>query len=327
MSGQAQSNSGSIDDRQAQRWIAMLKDGAPAEKAQARRGLAGVFEAREMYAEAVELLVANAREGHRDAEQFRTLARLYRHLGDEYLSTAAALEATRLGAGDSPARPPTSHPPGRRDGRHDLGGRPGPSRHAWDDEPDTSDPGDHPADPVRGPGPRQANARPAAPASASSATRARGKSGPSWRTPLRVLGWLVVAGLMIGAAAIGGRSPAAAVLYMVSAVVLAVLLSGSPTLRRLIFVPDGPLGDGVLLFSWLLTLLAAGALLPRDQSSVFTPTPGPAPTLTPIPTLSIFPRGTGPTASPAPTSSNEAPTLASMTVAVSGGTRSNPTSG
>jgi hypothetical protein len=110
-----------------------------------------------------------------------------------------------------------------------------------------------------------------------------------------------VVGLVLGSAAVGSRSPASAVLYGLSALLLAVLLSRSAKLRRLIFVPDGPLGDGILLFTWLLTLLAAGALLPRETvaggtTPTSTATPQPAAT----PTTVVPPGGLAPSASPAP---------------------------
>src|SRR5262245_51922575 len=93
---------GGADDLQAERWVAMLRGGAPAEKSVARRGLARIFEAKGLTAEAIDLLVANAREGYRDIETFQALSRLYRAQGDEYLAALAALEATRLSGRRAP---------------------------------------------------------------------------------------------------------------------------------------------------------------------------------------------------------------------------------
>src|SRR2546421_12804535 len=87
------------DDALARQYLAALRDGDPPARAAARRGLAAIFEARDLAAEAVELLLNNAREGYRDAELFRFLARLYRHLGDEALAAEAALESAKYADG------------------------------------------------------------------------------------------------------------------------------------------------------------------------------------------------------------------------------------
>src|SRR3954451_4772506 len=96
MSDQVDRGSLGADDQQAERWVATLRVGSPDEKAAARRGLAAIFEARGLVAEAIDLLVTNARQGYRDVELFQALSQLYRAHGDEYLAASAALEATRL---------------------------------------------------------------------------------------------------------------------------------------------------------------------------------------------------------------------------------------
>jgi hypothetical protein len=69
-------------------------------------------------------------------------------------------------------------------------------------------------------------------------------------------------------------------LYVVAAAMLAVLLSGTVSVRRLVRLPDGPLGDGALLFGWLLLALVAGAILPRGPGAMadFGSAPAAAPT-------------------------------------------------
>ena len=116
MSGPSSLDTHDADDEQTRRWLSMLQSGSSDEKAQARRGLAEHFETRGLASEAIELLVANAREGYRDVELFQALARMYRQRGDEYLAASAALEATRL-SGQQPAsdRPATSAPQPVRD--------------------------------------------------------------------------------------------------------------------------------------------------------------------------------------------------------------------
>ena len=85
----------SNDDEAAQAWLGVLRDGTDAQKIQAREHLAAIFERRGMLEEAIDLLVANARAGVRNADIFRRLARLYREQGDEMLSTQAAAEAVK----------------------------------------------------------------------------------------------------------------------------------------------------------------------------------------------------------------------------------------
>src|SRR5262245_3861729 len=96
MSGPPDPDNQGAEDAQARRWLSMLQMGSPDEKAGARRGLARIFEDRGMLAEAAGLLETNAREGYRDDELYRALARLHRALGDEHRAASAALEATRL---------------------------------------------------------------------------------------------------------------------------------------------------------------------------------------------------------------------------------------
>lgn len=261
MSGPADRGTDTLDDQQARRWLAALRTGSPDEKAQARRRLAAIFEARGMVSEAVELLVANAREGYRDAELFQSLARMYRQQGDEYLAASAALEATRLSG-----RQPSVHADVGQSPKHRTG--------ADASRPDTKPPD---ADPepshVQHPG-----------------------MPPAWRLPLRVAGWIAVLATLVAAGAVASEHSPSAALYLASAVALGLFLSGTGAARQLVRVPDGPLGDGALLFVWLLALLAAGALLPRPftmarpaepPTVLSTPaavsTPSPAPSASPGP--------------------------------------------
>ena len=215
-----------------------------------------------MLSEAVGLLETNAGEGRHDPELYRALARMYRSLGDEYRAASATLEATRLMRLQAPVvDPPTQ-------------GQIGP-------EPQCTPP---PPEPPRSPEtepppPRPGHRRRPPPIDTG--------LPPSWRLPLRVAGWIVVAATLIGAAGVAPQSPISAALYLLSAAALAVLLSGAAAPRRLVRLPLGPLGDGALLFIWLLALFAAGAMLPRP---IFTPTqpteratPGTVGTPSPVP--------------------------------------------
>lgn len=263
MAGPSNVDMNGTDDQQARRWLSALRTGNADEKAQARRGLAEIFEARGMVSEAVDLLVTNAREGHRDAEQFQALARMYRKLGDEYLAASAALEATRLSGGQAAA--PAAPPP-----------------------PPDPDPVVRPA-PVRPPPPTP-SARPT-----------------PWRLSLRVAGWIIALGMLGAAGVVSAQHPIAAALYLVSAAALGLLLSGAVSLRRLVRLPDGPLGDGALLFISLLTLLAAGALLPRPLTvSGSQERPADSAALATVSTPSRSP--TTPSPSPSPTSPAGSPT-------------------
>ncbi len=239
------------DDRQAEHWLAALRDGSPPEKAAARRGLAAHFEARGLVAEAIDMLVANAREGHRDAEQFQALARLYRAQGNEYLAASAALEAARLGDRREPsgsAADPSEAPDARSQSSQAPWGQAGPSR------PEGA-----------GPEGRRASAK-----STSESEHGTGASVDhgAWRRPARILGWLVVVVTLFAALGVSSTSVASSALYIVSAAVLGVLLSGNRSARRLLRLPVGPLGDGTLLFAWLLILLVAGAMVPRGPGFV-----------------------------------------------------------
>lgn len=266
------------EDAQARRWLALLQAGSPDEKASARRGLARIFEARGMVSEAVGLLETNAREGYRESELYRALARMYRLLGDEYRAASATLEATRLAGGQAHDRSPPAYD------------RPDP-------EPRTVRP---PPEPPRSPGPEAPPPRPG-----RAPPRPEPGRPPPWRLPLRVAGWIVVAATMIGAAAISPQQPFSAALYLLSATALALLLASAVAPRRLVRLPDGPLGDGALLFVWLLALLAAGALLPQPVTMPGHPTERatPGPIRTPSPGPSPTSSGSGPaspTPSPAP---------------------------
>ena len=83
------------DDDDAQHWLAVLRDGTPAQQYEARMALARIFERKGMFEEAIELLVTNARTGDRNADLFRMLSRLYKAQGEEILSVQAAAEAAR----------------------------------------------------------------------------------------------------------------------------------------------------------------------------------------------------------------------------------------
>jgi hypothetical protein len=84
------------DDRRIQRWLDVLRDGSEMEKIGARRALAGVFEQRGMFDEAIELLERNVEAGVRSADTLRWLSRLYQTQGDEATSLEAAVDASRL---------------------------------------------------------------------------------------------------------------------------------------------------------------------------------------------------------------------------------------
>ena len=289
----------SSQDRQAERWLVQLRDGGPAQKAEARAQLSTIFEARGMTSEAVELLVANARAGYWSSELFDSLARLYRSLGNEYLAASAALEAARLRE-RGPRRP--SQSTGPRSGQ--APGQPGPSGQGGQHGPSAR------SQPRRGPT--------SPPAPSNQPLRGR------WEQPLRVGGWVAFAGLVVAALAVAGLNPVAAVTYAVAAGALGLLLAGAPGLRKLLRVPTGPLGDGVLMFVALLLFLAAGALLPRGSDLLPTTapparTPGPLylGTPTPLPGTSpstpaqSIPPTSSPVASPAAQDAqgNEQPVL------------------
>jgi hypothetical protein len=292
MSGRIDPDGTNADDRQAEQWLSTLRDGLPDEKAGARRSLAAHFESLGMVAEAIDLLVANARAGYRDVEGFQALARLYRAQGNEYLAASAALEATRLSGRRQPPQGGVSR--ATQVGVTDRAS----SRTPWGQD-----------------GPRQASSngsagprsRPGEPGTAA-ATDSPDAAGvhAAWRRPLRIVGWLAVVVTVLAALGVSTTSARSAGLYLVSAVVLGVLLGGSQSARGLLRLPAGPLGDGALLFGWLLLLLVAGAILPRlpGSVSIFTPappveTPGlyrtpaaptmttPAATLTPSPSPAV----------------------------------------
>jgi hypothetical protein len=289
------------EDQQAERWLAALRTGAPAERAAARRGLAALFERRGLMAEAIDLLVANVREGHRDVASFQALARLYRAQGDEYLSASAALEATRLGGRTQPGPREPEPAPWQQVGEDrrsaeirqraasayqragGTGARPSGQRSAGPGPGHSSHRAETEAQPGTAPGPGATHTPGADP-------------GAAWRRPLRLLGWLAFVGTAIGALAVSSGSVISAVLYLVAATLLAVLMSGWRGGRHLLRLPIGPLGDGALLFGWLLLVLAAGTILPRGPGSVAdvpssppaTSTPGlyRTPVVTPAPALS-----------------------------------------
>ena len=64
------------EDDEAQHWLANLRDGDDAQKIAARAGLAAIFERREMYAEAIELVSRNIQAGERTSANHHWLARL-----------------------------------------------------------------------------------------------------------------------------------------------------------------------------------------------------------------------------------------------------------
>lgn len=91
------------DDQAAQHWLTVLRDGDPDQKIHAREQLAAIFERKGMFEEAADLLSANVRDGVRNADIFRWLARLYRAQGDEVTAMQAAAEAAKY---MQPSRPP-----------------------------------------------------------------------------------------------------------------------------------------------------------------------------------------------------------------------------
>jgi len=104
----------------------------------------------------------------------------------------------------------------------------------------------------------------------------------SWRRPVRFAGWLTVVGTLFAAMGVTSSSVVSCVLYVVSAAMLGLLLVGSLAPRRLLKLPDGPLGDGALLLGWLLLLLVAGAVLPRGPDLMASSGPSAPPVATPV---------------------------------------------
>lgn len=203
-----------------------------------------------MVADAIDLLVANAREGYRDVEVFQALARLYRAQDNEYLAASAALEATRLSGRRRQEGPVAA--------RSDVDGTETRSPHApWGQ-----------GTPRRPAGTGQEEPRAHARTARSLEQTTTPDRHAAWRRPARIAGWLAVVVTLLAALGIASTSVASAGLYIVSAALLGVLLSGSQPARRLMRLPAGPLGDGALLFGWLLLLLVAGAILPRGPGFV-----------------------------------------------------------
>jgi hypothetical protein len=99
---------GAAADRQVQDWLSALKDGSPAAKVVARRGLAQVCEERGLLEEATDLVTAIVAAGAPDPDALRWLARLYAARGDHERSRQAADEASRLMAARYPARVPSA---------------------------------------------------------------------------------------------------------------------------------------------------------------------------------------------------------------------------
>jgi hypothetical protein len=83
------------EDTEVQYWLGVLRDGSDDQKIAARSALARVFEQRNMYEEATDLLISNIQAGFKNADIFRWLARLYRAQGEEVLSMQAAAEAAK----------------------------------------------------------------------------------------------------------------------------------------------------------------------------------------------------------------------------------------
>jgi hypothetical protein len=83
------------DDVDGQYWLTVLRDGTDSEKIIAREHLAGIFERRGMYAEAIELLSLNMQAGTRTSADYLWLAQLYRSKGENE-SAKHAEEAARL---------------------------------------------------------------------------------------------------------------------------------------------------------------------------------------------------------------------------------------
>jgi hypothetical protein len=261
------------EDALARQFLLTLRDGDPEAKAVARRGLAAIFEARDLPAEAVDLLLSNAREGHADAELYRSLARLYRQLGNEALAAEAALESANYAEHVA------------SEARWDENVRPVPDKSPTD-QPD-AEPRYEPPDsaPIHeGHLPRAADAKSPNPPPDLAAT-SQVRSGPSLRTlVLRGLGGVVALVLVIAAAGVASRAPLAAASYTVSALAMGLLASGWDAGRRLLRVPSGPLGTGLLGFVFLLTFLMGGALIPRSDGPFVTPSTPPTSTATLRPT-------------------------------------------
>ena len=270
------------DDESTRQLLASLRDGSPVEKAQARRDLAEIFEARDQPADALEMLLTNAREGHRDAELFEALARVYRRLGDEVLATQAALEAAHYrrpaGSGASSTDADRQPPPPAPDGPPPRA-RTSPALSGGEARGDTDTAGGKPEPPGSG-APDQLG----------------GVRLP--RRLIRILGWITIVVLVIAVIVLIGQAPLAALAYAVSAVVLLILVSGWQTGRRALRIPDSPLGDGLLWFAFWLLFLMGGALSPRP----ITP-----PTVTTTPTAPFTPAASPP-AGPVPPSASPSPT-------------------
>jgi hypothetical protein len=83
------------DDEEPRPWLALLREGRPHRRIEARAALAWIFEQCGMLAQATDLLVANVQAGFLNVEVFRRLARLYRALGDEPSAALADAEADK----------------------------------------------------------------------------------------------------------------------------------------------------------------------------------------------------------------------------------------
>lgn len=243
-------------DARARQLLLALRDGAPAEKALARRALATIFESRDLPAEAIELLLSNARDGYADAELYRSMARLYLRLGNEALAAKAALESVRY------AEPAATH-------AEEGLGFPSAERSEPTPESDGEPAGAEPIvdEHLSGPPGARPDLRSWRDATSPAATPARTVRG----LLMRCAGWVLVLALVIAALAVAMQAPLAAASYAVSAVAIGMLASGWQGGRRLLRVPDGPLGTGLLGFACALTFLLGGAILPRSDGPFVIP--------------------------------------------------------
>ncbi|MBA2446986.1 MAG: hypothetical protein H0V51_03070 [Chloroflexi bacterium] len=102
----------SLDDKDAERYLTLLREGSPTEKVEARDRLGAIFERRGLLDEAAQAYETNIREGVRDPDLYERLASVYRQQGrtelaDEVLQEAGRLAEATHGGDDleAPTRP------------------------------------------------------------------------------------------------------------------------------------------------------------------------------------------------------------------------------
>lgn len=84
------------DDEDAERYLALLREGSPTEKVEARDRLGAIFERRGLLDEAAAAYENNIREGVRDPDLYERLAGVYRQQGRTELADEVLQEAHRL---------------------------------------------------------------------------------------------------------------------------------------------------------------------------------------------------------------------------------------